>query len=261
MTGRALRAAWRWLRWLIALGVIGFWLWVLAEHASMKPMTYGVPFEAWYGNWQDVLIASALFLAFVMGLAWPRGRAQWRNAGLYSAFLISLFVEMFGLPLTIFLLAPLLDVPVFAFGLGESHLLALALDLAGLIPLGWGVYLVMTVSLVLIAIGMALLAVGWAQVFGARHDLMTRGIYGLVRHPQYLGLILIVIAFNIQWPTLLTLAMAPVLIVMYVRQARREDRELNAQFGGEYLRYAERVPAFLPRLRRRHALGVHEVAR
>lgn len=255
MIARALCAAWRWMRWLIALGTIGFWLWVLAEHASVEPMTHSVPFEAWYGNWKDVLLVSTLFLAFVFTLAWPRGRAEWRNAGLYSAFLISLFVEMFGLPLTIFLVAPLLDLPVLAFGLGESHLLALALDLGGLIPLGWGVYLVMTVSMTLIAIGMALLAVGWAQVFGARHDLMTRGIYGLVRHPQYLGLILIVIAFNIQWPTLPTLAMGPLLIVAYVRQARREDRELGARFGGEYLRYAERVPGLIPRLRRRVRLS------
>ena len=254
MIARALRATWRWLRWLIALGTIGFWLWVLAEHASVEPMTHSVPFEAWYGNWEDMVLVSAVFLTFVLTLAWPRGRAEWRNAGLYSAFLISLFVEMFGLPLTIFLLAPLLDVPVLAFGLGESHLLALALDLAGLIPLGWGVYLVMTVSMTLVAIGMALLAVGWAQVFGARHELMTRGLYAVVRHPQYLGLMLIVIAFNIQWPTLLTLAMAPVLIVMYVRQARREDGELSARFGSEYLRYAERVPAFIPGFRRRRAL-------
>lgn len=169
---------------------------------------------------------------------------------MYSAFLISLFVEMFGLPLTIFLLAPLLDVPVLAFGLGESHLLALALDLAGLMPLGWGVYFVMTVSLTLIAIGMALLALGWAQVYGSRHELATRGIYGVVRHPQYLGLILVVLAFNIQWPTLLTLAMAPVLMVAYVRQARREDAELAARFGEPFAQYAARVPAFLPRFRR-----------
>lgn len=247
------RAIWKLLRWLIALAAIGFWLWVLGEHATMEPMTRNVPFEAWYGNWEDMLVVSAVFLVFVLGLAWPRGGAQWRNAGIYSAFLISLFVEMFGLPLTLFVLAPLLDVPVLAFGLGESHLLALALDLAGVMPLGWGVYAVMTVSLTLIAIGMALLAVGWAQVFGSRHELMTRGIYGFVRHPQYLGLILILVAFNIQWPTLLTLLMAPLLIVAYVRQARREDAGLEVRFGDAFARYAARVPAFFPRVRRRSA--------
>ena len=240
---------WPWLRWFVVLGVIGFWLWIFAEHAAMPPMTHSLPFEVWYGNWQEVLLVSAVFVGFVLTLAWPRGRAEWRNAGVYSAFLISLFVEMFGLPLTIFLLAPLLDLSVFAFGLGESHLWAYLLARAGIMPLGWGVYLVMTVSLALIVAGMALLALGWAQVYRARHGLQTRGIYALIRHPQYLGLILIVLAFNIQWPTLPTLAMAPVLIVMYVRQARREDRELKARFGGEYVRYAARVPGFIPRLR------------
>jgi protein-S-isoprenylcysteine O-methyltransferase Ste14 len=244
---------WSRIRWLIALAVIGFWLWVLAEHAGFQPMTHNVPFEAWYGNWQDVILVSAVFLAFVLGLAWPRGPAQWRNAGLYSAFLISLFVEMFGLPLTIFLLAPLLNVPALSFGFGESHLLALALDVAGVMPLGWGIYFVMTLSLTLIAIGMTLLAIGWAQVFGARHELVTGGIYGVVRHPQYLGLMLVIVAFNIQWPTLLTLLMAPVLIVAYVRQAHREDAELAARFGEAFSRYAARVPAFIPRLRRRSA--------
>lgn len=241
------------VRWPVALAVIGFWLWVLGEHASLRPMTHNVPFEAWYGNWEDALLVSAVFLAFVLGLAWPRGRAQWRNAGMYSAFLISLFVEMFGLPLTIFLLAPLLDVPALSFGFGESHLVALALDLGGVMPLGWGVYLVMTVSLTLIAISMALLALGWAQVYGSRHELVTTGVYRVIRHPQYLGLILVIIAFNIQWPTLLTLLMAPVLIVAYVRQARREDAELEARFGEAFARYAARVPAFIPRFRRRGA--------
>ena len=244
---------WKRLRWLIALAAIGFWLWVLAQHAGLQPMTHGARFEDWYGNWADALLVSAVFLIFVLGLAWPRGRAQWRNAGMVSAFLISLFVEMFGLPLTLFVLAPVLEVPVLAFGLRESHLLALALALAGVVPLGWGVYLVMTVSLVLIAIGMTLLALGWAQVFGARHELMTRGVYSILRHPQYLGLILIIVAFNVQWPTLLTLLMAPLLVVAYVRQARREDAELAARFGEAFARYAARVPAFFPRLRRRRA--------
>lgn len=263
MIGRVLRAAWRWLRWLIALGVIAFWLSIFADHAGMQPMRHSLPFELWYGDWYNVMVVSALFLSFVLALAWPRGRAEWRSAGLYSAFLISLFVAMFGVPLTIFLVAPLLDLPAFAFGLGESHRWAYLLAQTGIVPLGWGVWLVMTMSLALIVAGMALLALGWAQVYGARHRLQTRGICAFLRHPQYLGLILIVLAFNIQWPTLPTLIMAPVLIVVYVRQARREDRDLNTRFGGEYLRYAARVRAFLPRLRRKGpAMDLsHEVAR
>ena len=153
---------------------------------------------------------------------------------------------MFGLRLTIFLLSPLVHVPILAFDLGGSHLWAYVFD-RGVIPLGLGVYLAMTVSMALIAIGMSLLALGWVQVFGARREqLASNGIYRFVRHPQYLGLILVVVAFDIQWPTLLTLLMAPLLIVAYVRQARREDAALAAVFGTAFLDYAARVPAFVP---------------
>lgn len=246
-----MRAMWMWLRWLVACAVVGFAGWQVIWHASMPPRwdwdyVITLPFEQWYGNWRGVFMVSAVFLVFVLGLVWPRGRAQWRNAGMYSAFLISLFIEMFGIPLTIFLAAPLLNVPTVEFGLSESHLWAYLLDRARVIPLNWGVYLVMTVSLALIAIGVALVAMGWAQVFGDRHRLVTTGLYRLLRHPQYLGLILIIVAFNIQWPTILTLLMAPVLIVAYVRQARREDKELERRFGVAFVRYASRVPAFVP---------------
>lgn len=91
-----------------------------------------------------------------------------------------------------------------------------------------------------------------SRVFRARDQLATTGLYRIVRHPQYLGLILIVLAFNIQWPTLLTLVMAPLLIVMYVRQARREDAGLAIRFGDEFVHYAARVPAFIPRRHRAH---------
>lgn len=247
-TGPRLRGIWLGARWLIALAATGFWVWLFTVQVSMRPMEYSLPFEDWYGNWRDVFVVSGVFIAFLLGFAWPRGGAQWRNAGLYSAFLISLFVEMFGIPLTIFLLAPLLGLPAFDFGMNESHLWAYLLDQAGLVPLAWGVYLVMTVSMALIALGLALVAVGWVQIFGARHELKTSGIYRLVRHPQYLGLILVVVALNIQWPTIPTLLMAPVLIVMYARQARRVDKELEARFGGAFASYASRVPAFCPRL-------------
>ena len=245
---RSASALWRWARWLIALAAICFWIWLFLVQVTMPPMEHTVPFEDWYGSWRDVLIVSGVFLAFVLGFAWPRGGMQWRNAGVYSAFLISLFVEMFGIPLTLFVVAPLFDLRVLDFGLNESHLWAYLLDQAGLVPIAWGVYLVMTVSMALIAIGLALVAVGWAQVFGARYELRASGIYRFVRHPQYLGLIVVIIALNIQWPTILTLAMAPILIVMYVRQARREDRELEARFGRGFTSYAARVPAFIPRL-------------
>jgi protein-S-isoprenylcysteine O-methyltransferase Ste14 len=84
---------------------------------------------------------------------------------------------------------------------------------------------------------------------------VTSGIYRHLRHPQYLGLILIVLAFNIQWPTLPTLVMAPLLILAYVGLARREDRELAGRFGEAFRAYAARPRAFLPSLRHSRAEG------
>jgi protein-S-isoprenylcysteine O-methyltransferase Ste14 len=87
---------------------------------------------------------------------------------------------------------------------------------------------------------------------------VTGGIYRYLRHPQYLGLILIILAFNIQWPTVLTLLMAPVLIGMYVRLARREDDELVKAFGPAFCEYAATTPAFIPGWSRRTAPELRE---
>ncbi|HEX9673005.1 MAG TPA: isoprenylcysteine carboxylmethyltransferase family protein, partial [Burkholderiales bacterium] len=77
------------------------------------------------------------------------------------------------------------------------------------------------------------------------------GPYAYVRHPQYLAFIMIMSGFLLQWPTLVTLAMFPILVFMYARLARREEQDAIADFGDEYLRYARATPAFIPRLGKR----------
>lgn len=105
-------------------------------------------------------------------------------------------------------------------------------------------------SSVLIFGGFILLASAWKVLYAAQREqrLASTGAYARVRHPQYAGFVLIMAGFLLQWPTLVTLVMFPILLFMYVRLALREEREAAAQFGAEYERYAARTPRFVPRL-------------
>ncbi len=204
-----------------------------------------------YGLWSLVLINSAVFIIFAFSFFKPRTKRDWRSFGAFSAFLVALFTEMYGFPLTIYLLSgwlqsnyPGIDwlshdaghLPEMLFGwkanphFGPFHLLSFAF----------------------IAGGFILISTAWRVLYEAqrRGELATSGPYAHVRHPQYAGFILIMIGFLFQWPTLLTLAMFPILVWMYLRLAREEERATRAEFADDYARYASRVPAFIPQLRR-----------
>jgi protein-S-isoprenylcysteine O-methyltransferase Ste14 len=66
------------------------------------------------------------------------------------------------------------------------------------------------------------------------------------RTGNIVGFILVMLGFLVQWPTLLTLAMFPVLVVMYVRLGKQEERDARAAFGETYDEHAARVPGFVP---------------
>lgn len=116
-------------------------------------------------------------------------------------------------------------------GKQDVVLWAYMLSLTGVMSLKSGVYLVMVVNTGLILLGFTLLAVGWKEVYRGEGVLVTDGLYGKMRHPQYLGLTVIVVAFLFMWPTLLTLLLAPFLIDRYVLLAREEDDELEQYMG------------------------------
>lgn len=209
-----------------------------------------------YGLWGLAILNSAIFIFFAFSFFKPRTPRDWRSFSAFSAFLVALFAEMYGFPLTIYLLSGWLQTQypgVHWFSHDAGHLFETLF--------GWrtnphfGPFHIL--SFLLIGSGFWLISSGWTRLYRAqRHKMLaTEGIYAHLRHPQYLGFILVMLGFLVQWPTLLTLAMFPVLVIMYVRLARSEERDALATFGEEYRAYMARVPAFIPRWSGKPAIG------
>jgi protein-S-isoprenylcysteine O-methyltransferase Ste14 len=202
-----------------------------------------------YGLWSLVIINSLVFIIFAFSFARPETKRDWRSFGAFSAFLVALFTEMYGFPLTIYLLSGWLasKFPGVDFLVHDSgHLLE--------VMFGWranphlGPFHI--ASSILIFGGFILLARAWKVLYAAQRErrLAVTGPYARIRHPQYAGFVLIMLGFLLQWPTLVTLVMFPILVFMYVRLALAEEREVRTQFGAEYERYAAHTPRFVPRL-------------
>jgi len=199
-----------------------------------------------YGMWVVVAFNVGIFLFFTLSFLKPRGSQEWRSMGVVTAFFVALFAEMYGFPLTIYLLTGWLGdaypaLEPFSHKLGHLWVVVL-----GGSTLAWVV--VMALSLALMLMGYTLLSKGWTQIHAARGGLVTDGIYAHARHPQYTGLFLVIIGFLVQWPTILTVIMAPVLLLSYVHLARVEERRAEAEFGAEYNEYVRKTPAFFPSL-------------
>jgi protein-S-isoprenylcysteine O-methyltransferase Ste14 len=202
-----------------------------------------------YGLWALVAINVAIFVIFALSFYKPRTARDWRSFGAFSAFLVALFAEMYGFPLTIYLLSGWLvsrypGIDLFSHNTG--HLWETLLGWKGdahFTLLHW-------LSEGLIVAGFILISSAWNVLYQAQrnHTVASQGPYTYLRHPQYAGFILIMLGFLLQWPTLITLFMFPLLVLMYVRLSRREERESMAELGETYAKYAAQTPAFLPRL-------------
>jgi Cu+-exporting ATPase len=207
-----------------------------------------------YGLWSLVIINSLVFIIFAASFTrTPAGR-DWRSLGVFSAFVVALFTEMYGFPLTIYLLSGWLvrAFPGVDFSSHDGgHLLEMMFGWRG--NPHFGPFHIL--SSILIFAGFALLAEAWSVLFVAQraHRLATGGAYAWVRHPQYVGFVIIMTGFLLQWPTVPTLAMYPVMIWIYVRLAKREEAISEAAFGAEWRVYAARTPAFIPRFGARAA--------
>ena len=216
-------------------------------------MTHDAPA---YGLWMLVILNSAIFIIFAFSFSKPQSPRDWRSFGAFSAFLVALFTEMYGFPLTIYLLSGWLQTRYPGLDLlshDAGHLWSTLFGLEG--NPHFNVLHILS-NLVILG-GFILLSAAWKVLLDAQrhHRLATTGAYAYVRHPQYAAFIAIMFGFLLQWPTSLTLAMFPLLVLMYVRLARSEEREAVRALGAEYERYAVVTPAWFPRLGGRGAAG------
>jgi len=202
-----------------------------------------------YGLWSLVIINSLVFIIFAFSFARPQSKRDWRSFGAFSGFLVALFAEMYGYPLTIYLLSGWLGTkfPGIDFLSHDAgHLLEMMF--------GWranphfGPFHLL--SALFIGGGFWLLSSAWSVLYAAQRTgtLAQTGAYARVRHPQYVAFVLVMFGFLLQWPTVLTLLMFPILVAMYVRLARTEERESAGAFGDQWESYARRTPRFVPKL-------------
>ncbi len=201
-----------------------------------------------YGLWSLVILNSLIFIIFAFSFAKPQTKTDWRSFGAFSAFIVALFTEMYGFPLTIYLLSGWLaeKYPGVDFLSHENgHLWHTILGFKGnahFDPMHMA-------SFIIIGGGFWILSIAWNVLYKAQRagKLAVTGLYAKHRHPQYIGFIMIMFGFLLQWPTIPTLVLFPILTTIYVRLARKEEADARAEFGKAYDDYAAQVPAFIPK--------------
>jgi protein-S-isoprenylcysteine O-methyltransferase Ste14 len=198
-----------------------------------------------WGEWWMAAIMILIVSWFLYRYVAPKGWREWTGAGIVQAFIIALYAEMYGFPVTIYVLTTV-------FGLKIPWLHPKGHLWATLLGLGYtGDVIEMLIGFAFILLGISLLIEGWREIHQAQRQnrLAMDRLYSVVRHPQYTGIFLALFGQLIHWPTIPTLALFPFIVWIYWRLARKEERAMAERYGSLYLAYRRQVPMFLPRPR------------
>ena len=193
------------------------------------------------GRWDWVVFYVAIFSVFSLFiLSNPLKKGGWRgSSNIYIAFIIALFAEMFGFPLSLYLLSQYISLPT------EQRPPAVAFNFE-FFGIKFSLLATSFIAGIVSIFGMLLIMFGWKEIYRSKNDLVTDGVYGFIRHPQYLGILLITTSWLFAWPTLITAVMWPILLFAYYRLAKKEEKEMEKKFGEKYIEYKKRVPMLLP---------------
>jgi protein-S-isoprenylcysteine O-methyltransferase Ste14 len=223
----------------LLLSVVLVWLAVRYTFSLAFPLSY-LPHRAI--DWGFVVLNVVLFSLFILFIRFRR-KVTRLPSSIYLAFIVALFVEMYGFPLTMYVLTWVFG-STFPGCLWYPLAVLTGEDLFTSVFLGF----ILPASNIIILLGMLLIVFGWRKIYRAKGKLVTTGIYAHVRHPQYLGFLLLTLGMNILWVAISTLLLWPVLAILYYRLAKKEDKELEERFGEEYRKYERNVPMLIPRI-------------
>ncbi|KKR33532.1 MAG: S-isoprenylcysteine methyltransferase [Candidatus Gottesmanbacteria bacterium GW2011_GWC2_39_8] len=206
--------------------------------------------ENGYGNWLMVIINILIFLVFIKSAFKPKNKTDWRTYKVFGAFIVALFAEMYGFPFTIYLLTSFFGNKFLNLDYSHDggHLLNTLLGFKG--DPHFNVLHILS-NLFIIG-GIVVIASAWNTLYKAQKQKIPAesGLYRYIRHPQYLGFILVILGFLLEWPTLITLIMAPFLIIRYIKLSQKEEKFMEKKYGKKYKLYQKATPAFFPSLKK-----------